>query len=251
MKKCAYCGVECQPTREHIWPKTLIEKNEMTHVYSQKTNKIFLGEPVIKDVCSTCNNAKLSKLDSYLSSLFDDHLKFIINPGDSASLNYSYDLLLRSLLKISFNASRAANSDKNTKAHTKFIQYILNGGYFSKVMIRLQIVTSSRKINVESGDESNFHPRLLRCGLISYDGPLAHRFLIKLIAINSYWFYLIIPFKAEPEHKWLEMLNGFSTWRIQPGLVVDPKLSTLHIPVNRTTYFVPDLLGSLLHAELA
>lgn len=251
MKNCAYCGVACQPTREHIWPKTLIEKNEMTHAYSQKTNKIFLGEPVIKDVCSTCNNVKLSKLDSYLSLLFDVHLNTVIKPGECVNFSYSYDFLLRALLKVSFNASRAAGVDENTKIHNKFIKYILDDGYSSRIMLRLQIVTSSHKINIDSDERSDFIPRLFRCGCVSYDGPLAHRFLIKLIAINSYWFYLIIPFKSEPEHKWREMLNGFSTWRIQPGLVVDPKLSTLHIPVNKTTYFVPDLLGALLHAELA
>jgi hypothetical protein len=251
MKNCAYCGTESQPTKEHIWPRNLIEKNEMTHAYNQKTNRLFSGEPVIKDVCAICNNVNLSNLDNYLSSLFENNLRHIVKAGTDASLDYSYDLLLRSLLKISYNASRAASSDKNTKAHFKFAKYILNGGYAPQVMLRLQIVTSSKKVDLDNGDQSDFLPQLLRCGYIPYDGVLHHRFLIKLVAINSYWFYLIIPFKSEPKHKWREMLEGFSHWRIQPGVVIDPTLNTLHIPVDKTTYFDPRLLGSLLHAEFA
>jgi hypothetical protein len=251
MKHCAYCGAESQPTKEHIWPKSLIERNGMDYAYSQKTNKFFLGEPVIKDVCATCNNVSLSKLDGYLSNLFENSMRNVIKAGSVASLDYSYDLLLRSLLKISYNASRAATSDKNVKAHGKFAKYILNGGYAPQVMLRLQIVTSAVKVNLDSGDRTDFAPKLLRCGCIQYDGVLKHRFLIKLVAINSYWFYLIIPFKNEPEHKWREMLEGFSNWKIAPGILVDSTVKTLHIPVNKTTYFVPQLLGSLLHAECA
>jgi hypothetical protein len=223
----------------------------MTHTYNQRNNSFFAGDPVIKDVCANCNNIKLSQLDSYLSSLFDLHFKEILKPGEPATISYSYDLLLRSLLKISYNASRAFGNEKNTKTHAKFSKFILDGGYFSQIMLRLQIVTASKRVNLESGNESEFSPKQLRCAQIAYDGPLAHRFLIKLVAINCYWFYLIIPFKTEREHKWREMLDGFSRWRIQPGVLVDPKLSTLHIPVEKTTYFHPHLLGALGNANLA
>lgn len=223
----------------------------MTYAYSKKTNKLFPGEPVIKDVCATCNNVSLSQLDGYLSSLYEEYLQNIVKAGSSVTLRYTYDLLLRSLLKISYNSSRAAGSEKHTKAHAKFAKYILNGGYAPQVMLRLQIVTSSIKVHVETGEAGDLIPQILRCALIPYDGALNHRFLIKLVAINSYWFYLLIPFKTEPAHKWREMLDGFSRWRIQPGLVVEPGLSVVKIPVNKTTYFDPRLLGSLLNAEFA
>lgn len=246
-----YCGLNSKPTKEHIWPSTLIKKNEMTHTYNPRDNSFFRGDPVIKDVCTTCNNIQLSQLDSYLSSLFNLYFKKILKPGESVTVSYSYDLLLRSLLKISYNASRASGNEKNTMAHTKFSQYILNGGYCPQIMLRLQIVTASRRVNLESNDESEFTPKLLRCGQITYDGSMAHRFLIKLIAINCYWFYLIIPFKIEKEHKWRELLEGFSNWRIQSGVLVDPKSSILNIPVEKTTYFHPDLLGTLKYANFA
>lgn len=221
----------------------------MTHAYNSKINNFFTGEPVIKDVCAICNNVKLSRLDNYLSSLFEEHLQQVVKAGCDATLRYSYDLLLRALLKISYNSSRAASDDKKTKAHAKFSKYILDGGFAPQVMLRLQIVTSSKKINLNSGEQSDFIPQLFRCAYIPYDGVLHHRFLIKLVAINSYWFYIIIPFKNEPKHKWREMLDGFLNWKIQPGVVVDPALNELHVPVNKTTYFDPRLLGSLLNID--
>ena len=251
MKKCAYCGSLSQPTKEHIWPKNLISKNEMTDVYNPKKNKFFPGEPVVKDVCATCNNESLSKVDGYLSDLYEENFKEVIKAGNSASLKYSYDLLLRSLLKISYNSSRAFGNNKNTRALEKFSKYILNGGYAPQVMLRLQIVTSSTLINTETGETGDFSPKSFRSATIPYDGALSHRFLIRLVAINSYWFFIIVPFKNELPHKWREMLAGFSSWRLRPGIVVEPSEICMHIPVNKTTYFDPRLLGSLLHAEFS
>ena len=221
----------------------------MNYAYSQMSNRLFPGEPVIKDVCAICNNEHLSKLDNYLSSLFNEQLQYVIEAGEDVTFRYSYDLLLRVLLKISYNASRVANNDKNTKTHKKFARYILNAGYSPQIMLRLQIVTSSKKIDLNSGEQSDFVPQLFRCGYIPYDGVLHHRFLIKLVAINSYWFYLIIPFKSEPAHKWREMLEGFANWRIPSGIFIEPTQHSLYVPVNKTTYFVPQLLGSMLNAE--
>jgi hypothetical protein len=133
----------------------------------------------------------------------------------------------------------------------KFSKYILNGGYAPQVMLRLQIVTSAKLINTNTSEMSDFSPKTFRSATISYDGVLGHRFLIRLVAINSYWFYIIIPFRIELNHKWREMLAGFSNWRLQPGIVVEPGEFCMQIPVNKTTYFDPRLLGSLLDAEFS
>ncbi len=250
MKKCAYCGSPSQPTKEHIWPKNLISKNEMTQTYNPKKNKFFPSEPVVKDVCVTCNNERLSIVDGYLSDLYENNFKEIIKAGSSATLNYNYDPLLRSLLKISYNSARAFGNKKNIKALEQYSKYILNGGYAPRVMLRLQIVTSSTSINLDTGETGNFSPEIFRSATIPYEKELSHRFLIRLVAINSYWFYIIIPFRSEPPHKWREMLSGFSNWRLQPGIIVEPGKNYMHIPANKTTYFDPRLLGPLLNAEL-
>lgn len=77
MKNCAYCGKSEKLTKEHIWPNTLIKKYEDLLTYNKNQNKFYKGDAVIKDVCSECNNIHLSKLDSYLSGLFDAYLKII------------------------------------------------------------------------------------------------------------------------------------------------------------------------------
>lgn len=246
MKNCAYCGKPEKLTKEHIWPSTLIKKYEDLLTYNKSKNKFYKGDAVIKDVCSECNNVHLSKLDFYLSNLFDAHLKNILNPGESAYLEYDYDQLLRALLKISFNSARSSATDKTIKAHKKLTKYILEGICRGSIMLRLQIVTASKAINPQDNTEKMFRPEVLRCTDIGYDGALGNRFMVRMIAINSFWFYIIIPYKNEPPHKWREFLSGFSNWIIQPGTLVNPSSSKLEIPVEKTTYFHPQLLGSLL-----
>jgi hypothetical protein len=249
MKNCAYCDKPEKLTKEHIWPSTLIRKFEDLLTYNKSQNKLYKGDPLIKDVCGACNNIHLSKLDSYLSKLFDEHFKEILNPGDSANLEYDYDLLLRGLLKISFNSARAAASEKIITAHQKFTKYILEGGHCGKIMLRLQIVTASKAINPQDNTEKMVRPEILRCADIGYDGELSKQFMIRMIAINSFWFYIIIPYAYESPTNWRTFLNGFCNWEIRPGVLVSPSSSKLEIPIEKTTYFHPLLLGSLLDAN--
>jgi len=130
MKKCSYCNAGGSLTKEHIWPSSLIKKYEGgLRTYNKRNHNFHDSDPVIKDVCAECNNVKLSKLDAYLSSLYDDYFASPLSPGESTEIEYDYDLLLRSLLKISYNSSRASASPKIIQAHSHFRKYILNGGY--------------------------------------------------------------------------------------------------------------------------
>ncbi len=251
MKNCAYCGHREPASKEHIWPSSLIGKYEGLKTYNPKNNKFYTGDPVIKDVCATCNNVRLSTLDSYLCSLYDKHFCNIIEPGDGARIEYNYDLLLRALLKISYNSSRAADNEKSKKLHAQFAKYILNGEYCRNLMLRLQIVTASKSINLEDRSEQMFRPELLRCAVVAYDGALSYRFLVRMVAINSFWFYIIIPYRNEAKHKWRDFLEGFCNWKTPPGMLVESHSSVLEIPVDKTTYMHPELLGSLLNAENA
>lgn len=246
---CAYCPSSGPFTREHIWPKSLIIKYEELHTFNPRTNKFYTGEAVIKDVCATCNNDKLSPLDTYLTKLFDASFDRVLQPGESANLEFDYSLLLRGLLKISYNSARAFSDTKTKTLHAQFANHILQGGYSPKIMLRLQVVTSSKVRNLIDGSEEIWSPDAMRCAVIKYDGPLASRFCIRMVAINSFWFYLIIPYKQEPNHKWDEFLHGFSNWITPPGILLEKSTCTLHIPKEKTTYLHPTLLGSLLHAD--
>lgn len=256
MKSCAYCQLSCSPTKEHIWPSSIIQKYESRlKTYNKKINSFHLGDPVIKDVCSQCNSVNLSKLDAYLSNLYDQHLSVALSPGQSTEIEYDHNLLLRSLLKISYNSSRSVGDSKIVKAHSRYRNYILDGGFCSNIMLRLQVVTSAKMIIDGELSDELFNVLGLRCVDVAYDGGLNEQFIIRLIAINSFWFYIIISVEPEPQYRWKEFVQEFSSWKIQPGIKLTPSnkkgISTkrLKIPVNQTTYMHPALLGSLLNAK--
>lgn len=251
MKTCAYCcGKNLPFTREHIWSDCLIKKYEESRAYSKKENKFYKGDATIKDVCENCNSARLNQLDEYLCNLYDRIFHKILMPGESTRIEFDYDTLLRGLLKVSYNSARANASEKVVKAHRNLAKYILDGQYRPNVALRLLVVTASRTINRDTGATVGLlEPELLRCAEIPYDGSFSHRFSVRLVAINCYWFYLIIPYKNEQPHKWCDFFDGFSQWKIPSGLLISPSSKSLDIAVNQTTYFHPELLGSLLYAQ--
>lgn len=250
MKHCAYCNGQGLLTKEHIWPRSLITKYEGAKTYNPRINAFYKGEAVIRDVCATCNNVHLSKLDAYLSELHDKYFQHILLPGDAACIKYDYNLLLRALLKISFNSARAFAENKTTKLLSKHSRFIIDNSYSPKTVLRLQIVTASKKINLETGiDEGIFEPVHLRCATLGYDGCLSHRFMVRLVAINCYWFYIVLPYKAEPEHKWGEFLEGLSHWVTPTGITLSPAMRAVKISKEQTTYMHPELLGTLRTAK--
>ncbi|MBN8467403.1 hypothetical protein JYJ95_12845 [Corallococcus exiguus] len=234
-------------TREHIWPKVLIERAEDDLWAYQPEKAIFYkGEPTIKDVCSECNNKKLSQLDAYLAGLYDSHLHRVVMPGEAAQFAYDYAKLVRTLFKISYNSGRAWAEPRIVNAHKKLSKFILDGGYCTKHMLRLQIVTAAKRVNAEDRSLIGYlEPRLMRCALVPYDGQYNNRFLVRLVAINSYWFYLILPYKKEPVHIWEKFVSGFSNWITPTGIYVNPGQASMQISVEQTTYLHPDLLGAL------
>lgn len=249
MKKCSYCDEVGALTKEHIWPSNIIKKYETKLAsYNKKIDKLIYSDLVIKDVCAKCNNELLSKIDTYLSELYDTYLYQSLNPGDSTKIEFNYEMLLRALLKISYNSSRALGNEAVKRAHDKFRDYILNGGYITGIQLRLLVVTSAKVIVDGELLDQNFPVTQLRCADIAYSGILNHRFIIRLLAINSFWFYLIISKKPEKKDKWKKIVEGFSSCGIQPGIHIKPTMKELDIPVNQTTYMSPELMGTLMDA---
>lgn len=251
-KICAYCKESSPLTKEHIWPNGFIKRFGSDGLtYNKKVNRFFKSDPVIKDVCASCNNEKLSALDTYLCELFDSFFHEIVEPGEPAFFDYSYEKLLRGLLKISFNSARTQDEvDGKIGAHDKFSSYILDGGYKpNDVQLRLLIVTSSKMYLPEQGYVGRLEPEFFRCTDISYDGPLSNRFIVRAVIIKSYWFYIVISKRREEKAKWNRFNRGFESWLIQPGKILRPGDASLKIPVNQTTYMHGDLLGSLIYAS--
>jgi hypothetical protein len=252
-RSCAYCNVDGTMTKEHIWSKALIERWESElKAYNPKTGIFYKGEPVIKDVCANCNNVRLSQLDRYLANMYEAQLRNHVQRGDGVVFTYSYDLLLRSLLKISFNSCRAMGDDmKVIAAHQKVKDYIIGTGKRPKgFSIRLQIVTPAKVINGEGMSIDELSHNAMRCTKIAFTGTQTNKFQIRLVAIKSFWFYLVIPTSRYTKEEKNRFVEEFKKWKIQPGIAIQAAYSKVVIPAEKTTYMHPDLLGALLFAKL-
>ena len=184
-RKCAYCNLERKLTKEHIWPKCIINRMPYSGLKFLNSKKIVTGsELVISDVCSECNNKLLSPLDSYLCLLFDKYFINFIEEKKTFIFEYNYDLLLRALLKITFNSSRTVTRIDND--FEKFRNYILYGNEIHEnIIIKLDIVTPT----LMNGEK--YYPKSARCGTVNIKEKSDNYFL-RVLSINSFYFYIII-----------------------------------------------------------
>lgn len=248
-RSCAFCGVQKELSREHIFPNGVIRKysNEMLSL-NDKTDQIFKADLVVKDVCEGCNNGVLSEIDSKFVQSYTQYMLTPINPGDSVTFDFNYQDLLRALLKITYNSARASSDGfKAINALKKYVPYILgNVPEASDVHIRLQIVTSSERFNTETNkSEGTFRAELLRSAKMEYNGPLHSSFSIRLLAFNSFWFYLIIPVKKVSLAKQKAFIDGFTKSYHLPGVPIEKHMNTITIPREATTYMHPVLVEGM------
>ncbi|MFW1586387.1 hypothetical protein ACEWBR_22020 [Vibrio parahaemolyticus] len=129
MASCAYCKKDEKLTREHVIPNFMYKfqkENVGNHTgWNEKAGKMLPSEMIVKDVCGDCNNVKLGGLDGYAQTFVTDNQIMVENyTKPSISLSYDFDLLLRWLLKVSFNSTRSAGS--HPELFEKFIPYILD-----------------------------------------------------------------------------------------------------------------------------
>ena len=112
--------------------------------------------------------------------------------------------------------------------------------------MRLQIVTSSKRLNTETNQiEGTLKAELLRSAKMEYNGPLHSSFRIRLVAFNSFWFYLFVPLKKVSPAKQKAFVDGFIESYHLPGLPIDKHMSTVTIPKEATTYMHPALLEGM------
>ncbi len=100
---------------------------QQTAIWLRGLNKELKSEPTIKDVCDTCNNVTLGRLDDYVCNLFDTQFIDIPQRGNSVTFRYEYHSLKRWLLKISFNSARLHESF--FAEHTSVIEPLSLGAY--------------------------------------------------------------------------------------------------------------------------
>lgn len=130
MKKCAYCNKEASLTREHVIPAFIYafqkEVARKAVGWNEVRKQMIGGEFKVKDVCVDCNNRVLGELDAHAKNLFKDAGLLVKNyKKETISFHYDYDLLLRWLLKVSFNSSRTDGA--HASIFEPYVNYILAG----------------------------------------------------------------------------------------------------------------------------
>jgi hypothetical protein len=102
-------------TKEHIFPKFLYRQfPNQTLGFNEKAGKFLSFEAQIKDVCAVCNNGPLSLLDAYAKSQIKDmKCERTFTARDMVEFQYDYQSLVRWLLKVSYNSSRAMTAVPN------------------------------------------------------------------------------------------------------------------------------------------
>ncbi|WP_307745173.1 hypothetical protein [uncultured Pantoea sp.] len=129
--KCRYCIQEKTITREHIIPSFLYKFQADSGIpnvgWNARAQDVIGGEAKIADVCNECNNGPLSDLDGYGQS-------FLIGNGfltqsflkTKTDINYDYYMLLRWVMKISYNAAVAVN-ERHSSIFESYREFILKG----------------------------------------------------------------------------------------------------------------------------
>lgn len=194
MKECAYCGNQGSITKEHIWPKCIIKRTpDYQGRYHGKNEAFFRGELTIKDVCEECNNGELSRLDEYICELYDSYFERIARQGSSIVFNYYQKKLLRWLLKISYNSARSNNT--HTEELRDLAPFIMGeSGIPNNISVRAELLRPSRNPNYVKGNgsEKYIEPRSVRCCRIESQLGKVPGVTLRLVGINSYYFWVSI-----------------------------------------------------------
>lgn len=251
MAVCAYCKNKCVPSREHIIPSFLYgyQKRYGGHVgWNESAKKIIGSEGKIKDVCEVCNNGVLSRLDEYAKKFLTESGVFVENfLHKEKCISYNYNLLLRWLVKISFNSSRAAKNNSNLfEDYRGFILgdedkeidkrvFLLAGLLKPERLSPAEVEKYASQLPIsEEGDSNPFFVRL------SWVPGLADGVVVRSVVLGAIVFHLIffedelkVGFRRFKVRKWLKLNGGMK--------VVES--SSVKMNLNQTNRSFVDLQG--------
>ncbi len=227
-KVCAYCKLPKKLTKEHIWPSSIVKKVKERGRYSEKFNKIVWNDLTIKDVCADCNNKPLSEIDNYGLLIFDKYFTHYIDENSKIEFEYDYAMLSRWLLKLSFNSARAVKSDY--KILEKYADILIN---LDKPLpfdfsISLDLVLPSTDLLIDK----KLLPASNRICRIKFLNNIDDWCIVRLVAINSYYFWILIQDK--PDHE-VNMKNAEEVLSRIRGVYINPKDSKIKVEPSGVT----------------
>lgn len=190
-KTCAYCNSNSKLTREHIIPKWYLELHDIKKdkLYGENIPQKFIASDLfIKDVCTDCNSGVLSTLDKYAQNLYFSYLSKYADLFDDNKIEYDYDLLMRFLLKVSFNSSRANKSDYEI-LHL-YRDYIMGKKRRPRnILLFCELLTPYSYSETPENIESNIQ---FRVSVFRIPNLEFHEWCFRAVAIDNYIFYVVV-----------------------------------------------------------
>ena len=109
---CAYCGKEARGTKEHIISSGILDLFPECYITNDSIrNKIYVSDPMVKDVCADCNNHRLSYIDSYAKAIIEKYFLQKYERDAILDFEYDYTLIQKMCIKYAFNDSRSRKYD--------------------------------------------------------------------------------------------------------------------------------------------
>jgi len=231
VRVCAFCDQPSPLTREHIWPRCIIERTRDYNArYVGKAEKFIEGELTIKDVCAVCNSGVLSTLDDYICRLYDTQFSRIAPRRQPRTFIFDYSLLVRWLLKASYNSARANQSDITVLR--KYVAFILDGNSLPEGLeVRLELIGPSKNPRFLPGSDNwkEIPPLSVRCCRIEIPGNPVPNTTVRLVAINSFYFWLVFWPLGVDAAPLLALVPGKPLLANTDRITASPKRGTLEL----------------------
>jgi hypothetical protein len=198
---CAYCGSHHPLAAEPLWSAELQSRlaadvpREVHPYWLARRRRILPDEPLMRDVCERCSQGVLSRLDSYLCTLYDRTLFQMPARDQSLVFEYDYHLLKSWLLKMCFNSARIHNAFDRCMLEA-FVPYVLRGDYelgqSAQLFLQLshpQQIPRSEMHPVTGVQRPVIYPDVNRIGSLCFtDG--AERRILRVVCLRSFTFFL-------------------------------------------------------------
>jgi hypothetical protein len=193
-KTCAYCGREGSLSKEHVWPDCFLSREGRTAAhFSHQSKRVHKGDYVVKDVCTRCNNDLLSPLDAYFCELYDRYFSKFEDFDATVHFEYDFELLARVLFKIAYNSARSA--DSYYRPIHRLVPGILGDSPMrGRCSLLAELVKPLLVPDAEASEGTRkVLPELHRSALTRLTTPNGSRIHSRMVAVNSYYFHLLVP----------------------------------------------------------
>jgi hypothetical protein len=244
---CAYCGGLGPLTKEHIFPKFLY-RQVPTHKtgYNARANRFMTWEAQVRDVCEDCNNGPLSALDGYARRFLTAlHCERTYAESQQLVITYDYLLLLRWLLKVSYNAARALSQTPHLLKEA--VPFIRDGqtsppavAFLAVEVVRDAPLTADARgeLPEEARGWSHIPAKMFRVGpgvLYEPRSPTPHaHHCMRFVAINS-WYFTFCLVGASTDRPARRRLLSSHRGFVPDAVVLSRQQSTATLSVSRRT----------------